>query len=154
MRVLALVVVVAVTAAACGDDPNTADDSDIGGDDPGISREFESAFPPAPSVPDGPLTDNLIADLDAVFSTLRGPVDLGAVHRLGQSGDARVAWLLSDILRFLSGGELSDTTISSWEALTGVTVERFPSPWGFTTDHLIAWDLPAPPGYIGWIADR
>jgi hypothetical protein len=106
-------------------------------------------IPPAPGVPDGALAPAIVADLDLVFGDLGNSVDIEAVARLGEAGDARVAWLLADLLRFSQRGLLAETALVAFESLTGTEVvsEFF---WGQVTDWLIAWDLPAPPGYVGW----
>ena len=104
-------------------------------------------MPPAPAVPDGPLDARLAADLDLVFA--EDGVNLDAVARVGTSGDARVAWLLSDLLRFLQVGETSDAVVLAFERLTGTDVPRGFA-WPIVTNWLIAWDLPAPPGYVTW----
>ena len=106
-------------------------------------------IPPAPSVPIGPLDASVIADLDIVFSTLLSGVDIEALDRVGASGDARVAWLMADLLRFFQQGPVSDAAVLAFESLTGVTLQSG-FVWGSVTDHLIAWDLPAPPGYVQW----
>ena len=108
-----------------------------------------STLGPAPVVPSGPLDPQTAADLDLVFGTVTTGVDIDALTRLGQSGDARVAWLLADLLRFFQRGEVFETAIDSFEQLTGTTVEGG-SVWRIVTDRLIAWDLPEPPGYVEW----
>ncbi len=109
----------------------------------------DSPFGPAPASPSGPLDPELVADLDALFGSLTTAPDLEAIDRIGTSGDPRAAWLLTDLLRFVRIGE---SLTGAWESLTGVPVPNDVnvSPWGFTTDHMIAWDVPAPPGYIDW----
>ena len=72
-----------------------------------------------------------------------------ALTRIGDSADARVAWLLSDLLRFFQRGEVADTSIASFERLTGAAITNT-FPWGQVIDFLIAWDLPAPPGCVDW----
>ena len=106
-----------------------------------------SIVPPAPEVPDGPLDPRLASDLDLVFQI--DGVDLDALARVGISGDARVAWLLSDVLRFLQVGETSDAAVLAFERLTGTDVPRGYA-WPLVTNWLIAWDLPAPPDYVSW----
>ena len=107
----------------------------------------ESRFGPAPSWPSGPLDPDLAADLDAVFDSLTTDPDFEAIDRVGASGDPRAACLLTDLLRFL---RQSDGITGAWETLTGVSIPNDVSAWGFTTDHMIAWDVPAPPGYVDW----
>ena len=106
-----------------------------------------SIVPPAPAVPDGPLDPLIAADLDRVFDI--DGVDLDALARLGGYGDARVAWLLSDLLRFIQVGETSDAAVLAFERLTGTEVPRGFA-WPLVTNWLIAWDLPAPPDYVRW----
>ena len=106
-------------------------------------------IPPAPDTPDGPLDPAVVADLDLVFGDIGTTVDVEALGRLGNSGDARVAWLLSDLLRFVQRGHVADAAVDAFERLTGTTIIAS-FPWGQVTDRLIAWDLPEPPGYVDW----
>ena len=103
--------------------------------------------PPPPAVPDGPLDARLAADLDLVFA--EEGVNLDALARVGASEDARVAWLLSDLLRFIQFGETADAAVLAFERLTGTDVPQGFA-WPVVTNWLIAWDLPAPPGYVTW----
>jgi hypothetical protein len=80
-------------------------------------------FGPAPAFPDGPLDERLAADLEAVFSGLGSSIDREAVRRIGASGDARVAWLLSDLLRFVQSGKLADDLLRGFEQLTQYQAE-------------------------------
>ena len=108
-----------------------------------------SEVPRAPATPVGDLAPSIVADLDTVFGGLLTGVDTDALVRLGSSGDPRVAWLLSDLLRFFQRGAVTDAAVEAFQGLTGVTVEEGFA-WGTVTDLLIAWDLPAPPGYVDW----
>ena len=58
---------------------------------------------------------------------------------------------MSDLLRFAPDREGAEALVSAFEALTSTRVRDHPSfrdsPWLTITDHLIAWDLPAPPAY-------
>ncbi len=157
MRLRALIPVLALVAAACSADDGGSSTSSA----PAVSESTTtttsagliladgSILGPAPDVPTGPLDSQAVADLDLVFSTLLTGVDIEALARLGQSGDARVAWLLADLLRFFQQGEVFEVSVESFEALTGTDVAGG-FVWGVVTDRLIAWDLPAPPGYVGW----
>jgi hypothetical protein len=107
-------------------------------------------FGPAPTAPDGALDDTVVEDLDLLVGSVTSSVDVDAIARLGASGDIRVAWLLTDLLRFVRpGGNVSDAAMGAWEELTGRSAVD-DDPWGSTTNHLIAWDTPAPPGYAEW----
>ena len=134
------------------DDPPAADPpaADPPADDPpAVPAPLSdgSPPPPAPAVPDGPLDARLAADLDLVFA--EEGVNLDALARVGASGDARVAWLLSDLLRFIQLGETADAAVLAFERLTGTDVPRGFA-WPIVTNWLIAWDLPAPPDYVTW----
>ena len=71
------------------------------------------------------------------------------IREIGRSGDARVAWVLADALRFLSPFDARVAAIR--DALFDLTGVMFYEPWWVTsTNQLITWDLPAPPGYVAW----
>ncbi len=146
LRLALITAILALMGAACGSDAasRTEAPSPASGDAP-------IRFGAAPSVPDGPLDPSIEADLDRVFDSIPAAVDTDALTRLGASGDSRVAWLLSDILRFVRPGtDESAATVRAWEEVTGTAADGDGSAWGNTTDHLIAWDTPAPPGYVEW----
>ena len=176
-RTFLLLIVLGLMAASCGrsEDPAPKAPPEVIGDeaptseptDPDTTSETKSstgqaetrptatpdntdAFGPAPSSPSGPLDADLEADLDTLFDSLAIDPDLEAIDRIGASGDPRVAWLLTDIIRFFRTGEILQHTSNAWESLTDVSIPANESPWGFTTNHMIAWDVPAPPGYINW----
>jgi hypothetical protein len=108
-----------------------------------------SEIPPAPDTPTGPLPVDVIDDLDTVFASLAIEVDFDAVARIGESGDARLAWIISDLLRFFQRGALADVVIEAFNRLTATTLPEERA-WGAATNLLIAWDLPAPPDYVQW----
>jgi hypothetical protein len=108
-------------------------------------------FPPAPAVVDGPVDPAAAALLDRIFDAPDQRLDTEAIRELGATGDARVAWLLADLLRFLQSGPNHDAAAASFEQLTDTTVDDGDA-WTVVTDRLIAWDLPAPPGYSEWKA--
>jgi hypothetical protein len=113
-------------------------------------------FPVAPGIDSGPPSPSLIADLDALFTGIEVQLNLDTLTRVGASGDPRVAWLVSDILRFVGPGEAETILVEAFEELTGASLSDDPvfarSSWQSMTDHLIAWDIPALPGYEGWKA--
>ena len=113
-------------------------------------------FPAAPDVPTGPLEQTAVDNLETIWSGFETEVDTTAVTGLGQSRDPRLAWILSDLLRFFSIGDVHEAAVSAFETLTGVSLADDPvsvrSPWQSVTDHLIAWDLPAFEGYVAYKA--
>ncbi len=165
-----LLPVLALVAAACAGDDFTVTPTT---DTPGLSvpaeveghaispvtgaaarNQLGFEFPTAPAVPEGAPGDSLVAALDTLFLNLASGIDLEALAAVGESGDARAAWLLSDLLRFIGGIEAADISLAGFEMLTGARVGDDPvaarSTWQSVTDHLIAWDLPALPGYQRW----
>ena len=105
-------------------------------------------FPPAPDTPTGPIDQLTIDTLEIIWAGLElGGFDGGIVASLADSGDARLAWILSDLLRFFYVGDIHDGAISAFQRLTGARLNDDPvanrSRWQSITDHLIAWDLPA-----------
>ena len=113
------------------------------------ARGYE--LPQAPDVRDGPLDPTLASEIDSFLVGIGEGFDPDVVSAIADSGDARLGWLLSDLLRFIQIGPPSDQLKAGFEQLTGVDLDADPgaatSVWRSVTDHLIAWDLPAPPGY-------
>jgi hypothetical protein len=114
-------------------------------------------FGPPPPTPRGPLDEQLAASLEAVFTGLEmEALPRNEVRKIGASRDARAAWILSDLLRFEPRSELVNVLVRGFEQLTGARLsaeERTPErAWKAVTDHLIAWESPAPPGYVDYKA--
>jgi hypothetical protein len=109
-------------------------------------------YPTPPTTPDGALPTDVIADIDSLIDSLpTGAPDLDALFRLGSANDPRLAWLFADLLRFVSASTpLGAGALDAWIANTGVVVVADRDVWGTTTNHLLAWDTAAPPGYREW----
>ena len=123
-----------------------------GGDEAAPSSSGQTGFGPAPAAPGGELSTETEAAVDSlVDSALEGTLDEEALGSVASSKDPRLGWLLSDLLRFSQGGSDAEALVDAFGGLTGADVRDDPdfevSPWQSVTDHLIAWDLPAPPGY-------
>jgi hypothetical protein len=112
------------------------------------------AFPPAPSVPDGPPHEQLAADITNLFNGLAISINFDTLQEIVEAGDARAAWLIADIMRFVAPGSAQNQLTAAFEELTGTSISEDPvasrSQWQSVTDHLIAWDLPALDGYAQW----
>ncbi len=105
----------------------------------------------APAVPEGPVALEVRDALDRLFEDLRFGVDFEAVRTIGDSEDARLAWVVSDLLRLVQLGPEADALVASFEQLTGAELsaeELAGGPWSAVTNRLIAWELPAPPDYV------
>jgi hypothetical protein len=164
---VAITVAGALLLAACscgGDDTRKAEPTDsstsaavpIGSDaDAGQPTGQPAAprarfrYPPAPSSPgpEAPSAPEALAAIDRINALITaGELDLASVAELGEVGDARHGWFLSDLLRFFRG-EDGAIVVDAFRALTGVDIGDDPqsasSPWVSVTNHLIAWDIPA-----------
>ena len=109
------------------------------------------AFPAAPDAPTGPLDPAVAKAVDRLLPQARvGVFDLGLFETIAESGDARLAWLVADLLRFYQSSRVEEAAlVAAFERLTGVDPRNDPffeaGSWRTVTDHLIAWDTPAPP---------
>jgi hypothetical protein len=103
------------------------------------------AFPAAPAVPTGALQATAVRALSALAPAIRDRRFPSAeVKTLAASGDARLGWVLYDLLRF-AGRDTVEEVIKAFETLTGAPLPA--DPFTGMGDRLLAWDLPAPPGY-------
>jgi hypothetical protein len=144
MRLVIAALLLALLLAGCGG----------GASDGGVQTEAGAEayrYPPAPDVEQTPLGPRIEAALSALAqAALEGDLDREALGVITATRDARLGWLISDYLRFASPDAAADF-VDGFEGLTGVDPSKDPafaeSPWRSVTNHLIAWDLPAPPGY-------
>jgi len=148
----ALLLLVGLVAVGCAGDSDSSAETTIKAET--IATD---PFGPAPATPKGPLEKELAADIDlAVKGFETSAIPRREVRKIGGSEDARVAWILSDLLRFEPRSELVSVLVGSFEQLTGAMLtprERSPeAAWKAVTDRLIAGELPAPPGYVDYKA--
>ncbi|MEP2654650.1 MAG: DUF3179 domain-containing (seleno)protein [Sedimentitalea sp.] len=105
-----------------------------------------------PDVPDGALSAAMqfalrVAFVDSVTLGTWDENQNAALAEIAQSKDPRLVWLIADIMRFVPSQQIN-------EALTNAASDllekefRFENSWGVVTDHLLAWDIPAPPEYL------
>jgi hypothetical protein len=109
------------------------------------------AWPGAPVVPTGALeADVAVAVEQLIGGAPNAAPDRDALETIAISGDARLAWLLSDLLRLSVTPDAEAALVDAFERLTGAD-PRDPqfgaNPWLALTNLLIGWDLPAPPNY-------
>ena len=149
----------ATAAASDADTPSAEPAAEPGLLDPrerGVLRNFLGyEFPPSPDTTTGPIDQAAVDILEVIWAGLElGGFDGGLVAALGNTGDARLAWIMSDLLRFFYFGDIHDGAVSGFERLTGARLNDDPvaerSSWQSVTDHLIAWDLPAFDGYADY----
>ena len=119
---------------ACSYDPGEAE--------PALGPVEPRDFGPAPDTPSGPLEPATQRAIELAVAER----DPAAIDAIGASGDPRLGWLLADLLRFAASAEQLEHLSRAAESLLGV--EAAANPWGDVSDHLIAWDTPAPPDYL------
>ncbi|MEO0823706.1 MAG: DUF3179 domain-containing (seleno)protein, partial [Pseudomonadota bacterium] len=105
-----------------------------------------------PAVPEGPLPEALqaavrIVFIDSVTESVWGPDQARALDEIAASGDPRLAWIISDMMRFSWRQQFDDALAQAATRLLKIELET-PRRWGEITDHLMAWDIPAYPGYL------
>lgn len=108
-----------------------------------------SPHPLCPSVALGPLAPALEASPDRLAGTREVAPDDPDLTAMIAAGDPRVAWLVAELLRFVPPGT---ATAEAYRNVVATLVDAEVAadrPWTSLTDHLIAWDLPAHPGYAG-----
>jgi hypothetical protein len=156
MRIAIGVLVLALIATGC------ANGDDSSGAAPGSTTSTASSGSPSRPVEyrygDSPVVDDSpTPDASEAYSTIVGSLSAtgsfteAELDALVRAGDARHAWLTSDLLRFSADPGEVDRLVGAFVDLTTVDPSDDPtfsqSPWKSITDHLIAWDLSAPPDY-------
>jgi len=109
-------------------------------------------FGKPPAVPEGPLSKELqsavtVAFIDSMAQSSWQEDQTTALGELVGSKDPRVVWLIADLMRFVSGRQLNAELANAASQLLGIRTPN-ENRWGVVTDHLIAWDIPAPPDYL------
>ncbi|MEM8541639.1 MAG: DUF3179 domain-containing (seleno)protein, partial [Pseudomonadota bacterium] len=105
-----------------------------------------------PAVPDGDLSAAMefavrVAFQDSVVQSTWGRDQSLALAEVAQSGDPRLVWMISDMMRFVQGPNLNAELTAAASQLLGKEMP-IQNAWGVTTDHLIAWNIPEPPKYL------
>jgi len=111
-------------------------------------------FGEAPAVPTGPLSPALqfaarVAFIDSTALTTWDKNQKQALTVIAESGDPRLAWIISDMLRFVAARRPHKALT---EAASNLLGKKFKgrSSWHDVTSHLLAWDIPAPPDYLDY----
>ncbi|MEM7296251.1 MAG: DUF3179 domain-containing (seleno)protein [Pseudomonadota bacterium] len=111
----------------------------------------EFGTPPS-AIPTGPLSEDLARAVRTVFvesldSSAWGSDQIIALEAIKTSGDPRLAWAITDMMRFTWRASFDDALADAASHLLGITLET-PQRWHELTDHLIAWNIPAHPDYL------
>ncbi|MEM9502158.1 MAG: DUF3179 domain-containing (seleno)protein [Pseudomonadota bacterium] len=145
-RVLTVLIASGVAIALCWSFALKAEET------PELPDYVVEKFGKPPAVPSGPLTEDLqaavkTAFVDSMVQEVWGPDQVLALDKVSASRDPRLVWIISDMLRFISERELNETLTNAAARLLGKDLP-LRNNWGVITDHLIAWDIPAPPNYL------
>ena len=110
------------------------------------------AYGTPPPVPEGDLSETLRFSVKVVFEdslvqSAWGRDQQASLIEIAESGDPRLAWVISDMMRFTWRASFDDALANAAAQLLGIEYDG-PQRWGQITDHLIAWDIPAYPGYL------
>jgi len=105
-----------------------------------------------PAIPKGAMSKALqdavqVAFVDSMVQTAWGRDQSLALAEIAESKDPRIVWIISDLMRFATARGLNATLAKAASDLLGKKLPNENS-WGVVTDHLIAWDIPAPPDYL------
>ncbi|SLN49189.1 DUF3179 domain-containing (seleno)protein [Pseudooctadecabacter jejudonensis] len=109
-------------------------------------------FGTPPAIPDGALPPELQRAVAVVFveslaQSLWSSNQEEALAEIAASGDPRLAWLISDMMRFTWQRSFDDALAAAAAELLDIEYTEFRR-WDELTNHLIAWDIPAYPGYL------
>ena len=109
-------------------------------------------FGEPPPVPESPLPASLraamqVAFVDSFTQSRWGADQTAALAEVAASNDPRIAWLISDIMRFASSPSLNVVLAEAAADLLEIEPPA-QNHWKVITNHLIAWDIPAPPDYL------
>jgi hypothetical protein len=143
-RAVSLAAMTALLLGACAADGTGAPLPSPNGPATTTSTTGPGPRPAAPDVPTGRLEPAVAAAVERLVEVSPYTLEPDVVDAIGASGDARLAWVLADVMRFSVIG--TERLVDAFAHLTGVMVED-PVPWVAATDLLLAWDLAAPPGY-------
>jgi len=117
-----------------------------------VPAHVVAQFGHPPAVPMGALPQDVETALSKVVAHATAqsswsPADLAAFDVVAASQDPRVAWLLTDMLRFTWRPECGAALTGAATQIMGIelkTIRHRPE----IIDHLMAWNIPAYPGYL------
>ncbi|MEP2715625.1 DUF3179 domain-containing (seleno)protein [Pseudophaeobacter sp.] len=117
-----------------------------------LPKSVIAEFGTPPPVPDRALPAALQSSVQTAFvesmtDRIWSEDQTNALAEISASGDPRLVWLISDLMRFVPDRRLSAELSSAASVLLGKDFGTG-NTWGEITDHLIAWDIPAPPNYL------
>ncbi|PSL18511.1 DUF3179 domain-containing (seleno)protein [Shimia abyssi] len=117
-----------------------------------LSSHVIEQYGAPPGVPEGRLPPAVREAVHVVFEesleqSAWGQDQETALREIAESGDPRLVWIISDMMRFTWRRNFDDALAAAAETLLQVELKT-PQRWGEITDYLIAWNIPAYPGYL------
>lgn len=113
-------------------------------------------FGTAPAVPTKPLSRATSNALTSAFGNLGdsgwGEEQSKALETIASTKDPRLAWIITDAMRFVGSPLVIDDLTDTMNSLLNIKLNGF-NAWSDAVDHLIAWDIPAPPNYLRYKRD-
>jgi len=121
-------------------------------DRPPLPEHVVKEFGVPPVAPAGALPPDLhaavrLALIDGMTRPAWGAAQEEALRTIAASKDPRLGWLISDAVRFAWERRRYEALTDAAAALLGIEFGA-QNRWIALTNHLIAWDLPAYPGYL------
>ena len=108
-----------------------------------------ATIPPAPVIRSGALDPLAREGLDLLLESIFSEhFDAAHLEKVVDSGDARAAWLLADLMRFYQRGDPRDALVFAFSRLTGFDGSGTGEvDFVWASNALMSWDLPAWDGY-------
>lgn len=107
-------------------------------------------FGPSPKIIDKPLTTATRQALNVLIGNIGDDEERkDALSTIAGTRDARLAWILTDLIRFANSRAFSTELTQVLNTLLGTQSQRVDS-WGHAVNQLMAWDMPAPPDYLNY----
>ena len=119
---------------------------------PALPDYIIDEFGNPPVVPTGPLAESLqnavhAAFIESITQSVWGRDQDIALNEIAKSKDPRVAWVITDMMRFTWQPHVFDSLVKTAAQLLELELKTIEQ-WKEITNHLIAWDIPAYPGYL------
>ncbi len=119
-----------------------------------LAQHVIDRFGNPPAIPSGSLPLETKQALDFVFiDGLQGSTwgidQIEGLKTIVESNDPRLAWLITDLMRVVGPSSFMTTLTDATDELLSFSLDRN-NPWGDAVNHLIAWDIPAPPNCLDY----
>ena len=119
---------------------------------PAVPDYVVAQYGAPPVVPEGPISAAMVQAMDTLMIDAQNqsvwqPTERETFEAIAASGDPRLAWILSDMMRFSWKPEFADALSDAATRVLGIELQTNRR-WSELTNHLIAWDIPDYPRYL------